>query len=173
MISTKKILIAGVGNELRQDDAFGIELCRKLADAELPSHVKIMEVGIGGIHLVQELYDNYDVLLILDAVSWGGKPGEIYFKEIEVGDIKEWSTDKQRAFLADMHYTNPTRALMLAKALNILPVHVFMLGCEAGAHDDFAIGISEAVNKSIPIARNTILGWLKTTQNIQVNTNKP
>lgn len=172
MNKNPNILIAGVGNELRQDDAFGIELSRKLADAALPSHVKIMEVGIGGIHLVQELYNSYDILLILDAVSWGGQPGEIYFKEMEVGDIKEWPTDKQRAFLADMHYTNPTRALMLAKALNILPASVLVLGCEAEAHDDFAIGISDVVNNSIPKAVNTILDWLKTIQTVPANDNE-
>lgn len=173
MKNNPKILIAGVGNELRQDDAFGIELSRKLVDASLPSHVKIMEVGIGGIHLVQELYNNYDVLLILDAVSWGGKPGEIYFKEMEVGDIKEWSTDKQRAFLADMHYTNPTRALMLAKALNILPASVLVLGCEAEAHDDFAIGLSESVNNSIPKAVDRIKEWLNIDKTIPVNSILP
>ena len=160
MNKTPNILIAGVGNELRQDDAFGIELCRQLTNIALPAHVKIMEFGIGGIHMVQELYNAYEILIILDAVSWGGKPGEIYFKEMEVGDIKEWSTEKQRVFLADMHYTNPTRALMLAKALNILPIKVLILGCEAEAHEDFAIGLSDTVKNSIPIALNKIKEWL-------------
>lgn len=160
MNTKPRILIAGVGNELRQDDAFGIDLSRKLVDASMPAHVKVMEVGTGGIHLVQELYNNYDILLILDAVNWGGRPGEIYFKEMEVGDIKDWSRDKQREFLADMHYTNPSRALMLAKALNILPKRVLVLGCEAAEHDDFAIGISEAVKDSIPLAVIKIKEWL-------------
>ncbi len=65
-----KILIAGVGNELRQDDAFGVLLAQKLQqEASLPPSVKVMEIGSAGIHLVQQLFDKYDVLLLLDIVN--------------------------------------------------------------------------------------------------------
>ena len=68
-----KILIAGVGNELRQDDAFGVLLAKKLIDeAKFPDTVTVMEIGSAGIHLVQQLFDKYDVLILLDVVSWGG-----------------------------------------------------------------------------------------------------
>ena len=53
-----KILIAGVGNELRQDDAFGVLLAQKLQqEASFPPSVKVMEIGSAGIHLVQQLFD--------------------------------------------------------------------------------------------------------------------
>ena len=67
---TPTILIAGVGNELRQDDAFGIELVKQLEQEVLPPQTKILEVGIGGIHLVQELHSQYQVLVMVDAVQW-------------------------------------------------------------------------------------------------------
>jgi len=51
-----KILVAGIGNELRQDDAFGMEFIRRWQKLKLPPHIHNMEVGIGGIHLVQELH---------------------------------------------------------------------------------------------------------------------
>ena len=59
---------------------------------------------------------------------------------------------EKRAFLADMHYTNPMRALMLAKALEVLPPKVYILGCEAAEHEDFAIGMSTVVQEAIPKA---------------------
>ncbi len=156
------ILIAGVGNELKQDDAFGIEFVRQLAHQEqFPDRIKIMEVGIGGIHLVQELHQGYDILIMADAVDWGQEAGHLYFKEVEaISDIEEMPVFEKRTFLADMHYTNPMRALMLAKALKVLPQKVYILGCEAAQHDDFAIGMSEVVEAAIPKAIVKLKEWL-------------
>lgn len=156
------ILIAGVGNELRQDDAFGIEFVRQFArQQKVPGRIKIMEVGIGGIHLVQELHYGYDILIMADAVDWGEEAGRLYFQEVEsISDIEEMPVFEKRAFLADMHYTNPMRALMLAKALKVLPKKVYILACEAAQHDDFAIGMSEPVKAAIPQAVVKLKEWL-------------
>jgi len=160
-----KILIAGVGNELRQDDAFGIEFARFWQKNEKEQEgVRIMEVGIGGIHLVQELHRKYDVLILADAVEWGGNPGEIYIREVDnIADLEEMPLHEKRAFLADMHYTNPLRALMLAKAIKVLPSEVYILGCEAAQHDDFAMGMSEQVKAALPVAASRLKQWLKST----------
>ncbi|MFS4491312.1 hydrogenase maturation protease [Maribacter sp. 2308TA10-17] len=158
----KKILIAGVGNELKQDDAFGIEFAKifrpKVAHLD---NIMVMEVGIGGIHLVQELHAGYDILVLVDAVAWGEEAGHIYFREMEkVSDIEEMPVFEKRVFLADMHYTNPIRALMLAKALKVLPEEVYILGCEAAEHDDFAIGMTTVVTEAIPKAIDKLLSWM-------------
>lgn len=156
-----KMLIAGVGNELRQDDAFGLLVARELLNSKtLPLNVKVLEIGIGGIHLVQELHEKYDVLVILDAVKWGGVPGEIFWRSASTADINELSSEEKRNFLADMHYTSPVRALMLARALNVLPPQVYILGCEVTAADDFDIGISKAVELAIPKAIEKLSQWL-------------
>ena len=152
-MTTQKILIAGIGNELRQDDAFGMELVKQLKIEELPKGAKIQEVGIGGIHLVQELHENYSMLIMVDAVEWGEPPGHVYLREVEsISDINEMPLHEKRAFLADMHYTNPMRALMLAKALKVIPLKVYMLGCEAVRYDDFEMGLSPEVEQAIPVA---------------------
>ncbi len=157
----RKILIAGVGNELRQDDAFGVMLAQKLqVEASLPPSVKVMEIGSAGIHLVQQLFDEYDVLLLLDIVKWGGAAGTIHFKEVEVKDIAELPTDEKNEFLADMHYINPLKALMMAKALKVLPKQVLFLGCESEEHEEIGIGISAAVEAALPIAFNKVKDWV-------------
>jgi hydrogenase maturation protease len=155
-----KILIAGVGNELRQDDAFGLLAVRALSDNSLPPNVHVYEFGIGGIHLVQELHNQYDILIILDAVSWGGQPGEIFFRSATTDDINELPTKEKRSFLADMHYATPVRALMLAKAVNVLPKEVYILGCEAKLTEEFEMGISEEVKLAIPKAIEKLNQWL-------------
>lgn len=157
-----KILIAGVGNELRQDDAFGVLLAKKILDeAQFPDSVTVMEIGSAGIHLVQQLFDKYDVLILLDVVSWGGEPGTVHFKEIDVKDIRELPAEEKNEFMADMHYINPLKALMLAKALNVYPQTVLFLGCETAAHEEIGIGLSPAVSNAIPEAFTKIKDWFK------------
>lgn len=163
MSEPKAVLIAGVGNELRQDDAFGVEFVR-MWERDMPKydHVKTMEVGIAGIHLVQELHAMYDILVLADAIDYDYVPGRVSLERVEeLADIEEMPLLKKREFLADMHYTNPTRAMMLAKALNVLPKDVYILGCQSAKHDDFALGMSDEVIAAIPIAMKTLSDWLK------------
>lgn len=161
-----KILIAGVGNELRQDDAFGVMLAQKLQlEASLPPSVKVMEIGSAGIHLVQQLFDKYDVLILLDIVKWGGAAGTIHFKEVEVKDIAQLPTEEKNEFLADMHYINPLKALMMAKAMNVLPKQVLFLGCESEEHEEIGIGVSAAVEAALPMAFNKVKDWVMSINN--------
>ena len=156
-----RILVAGVGNELKRDDAFGVAFVKDWDIAAPNCFLKAMEVGIGGIHLVQELHSGYDILVLVDAVDWQGAPGDIFFREVSsVSDLKEMDVFERRNFLADMHYTNPDRALMLAKGLGVLPCKVFILGCQAGIHDEFAIGLTSEVKAAIPKARKILEQWL-------------
>lgn len=156
-----KILIAGVGNELRQDDAFGILLAQKLQhETSFPPSVKIMEIGSAGIHLVQQLFDKYDVLILLDIVKWGGAAGTIHFKEVDVKDINKLPAEEKNDFLADMHYINPLKALMMAKAINVLPKQVLFLGCESEEHEEIGIGLSEAVENALTPACYKIKSWI-------------
>jgi len=172
-----KILIAGVGNELRQDDAFGVLLAAKLQrEASFPPFVKVMEIGSAGIHLVQQLFDGYDVLILLDIVKWGGVAGTIHFKEVEVKDVSQLPSDEKSEFLADMHYINPLKALMMAKAINVLPKQVLFLGCESEEHEEIGIGLSAAVEAALPGAFSKIVEWIDSnTQmktSLQLNSNE-
>ena len=155
------VLVAGVGNVLRGDDGFGIAVVQQLAQrADLPSTVKVVEVGIGGISLVQELLDGYDVLLIVDAVDRGGPPGTIYLLEPEVPDLSQWPFEQRQDFLADMHMTTPARALILAKALGVFPPRVYMLGCQPTTCDDLIIGLSPPVQDAVAPGVERLIGEL-------------
>lgn len=158
-----RILISGVGNVLRQDDGFGVEVINRLLERnELPAGVTVIETGIGGIRLVQELLDGYDILILVDAVQRDGQPGQLYLLEADVPDLESFSFDERNEFLADMHYTNPTRAMMLAKAIHALPPRVYILGCQPAAYDDFELGLSPEVEAAIPAAISQIEEWIMT-----------
>ena len=55
-----RVLVAGMGNELRGDDGFGVAVTHLLEGRDLGAEVTVREFGIGGIHLVQELLTKYD-----------------------------------------------------------------------------------------------------------------
>ena len=68
-----RVLVAGVGNMLRRDDGFGPAVAASLAG--LPPGVAVVETGIGGVALLQELLSGYDGLILIDAVDRGAAPG--------------------------------------------------------------------------------------------------
>ena len=143
------ILVAGMGNVLRHDDGFGVEVARRLAgEASLPAGVTIVEVGIGGIHLVQELMAGFDALVVIDAVERGSAPGTIHLLAADVPDLATWSDEQRGDFLADTHYATPAKAMILAKALAVLPPRVFILGCQPADAAAMGIGLTAAVEQA-------------------------
>ena len=98
-----------------------------------------------------ELLGGYDVLLIVDALDRGGAPGTISLLEPQVPDLAQWPFEQRQDFLADMHMTTPSRALILAKALGVLPPSVYLLGCQPTTCDDLIIGLSETVERAVAL----------------------
>ena len=70
------VLVAGVGNILRSDDGFGVEVARRLTErGDLPAGVEVVDFGIRGVHLAYQLLDGYAGLLLVDVVHRDGPPG--------------------------------------------------------------------------------------------------
>lgn len=137
---TKRILVAGFGNVLRGDDGFGVEVVRRLQDGGTPHGTVCLEVGTGGVALVQELMTPCDRLVIVDAMSRGGKPGDLYVLRVDgVGPARS----------VDMHMAVPARVLELATSMGTLPREVFMIGCEPAVIDDLTMELSDAVEDAV------------------------
>ncbi len=152
-----RIMIAGVGNVLRGDDGFGVEVAQALnRRPALPDGVEIFDGGIAGIPLVQELMNGYDALIIADAVDRGGAPGTIYMIEPEVADPALMNPAALHASLADAHYTEPSKVLVLAKALGVLPAQVFLVGCQPEGFDELGAELSVAVQGAVTVAVSRI-----------------
>jgi hydrogenase maturation protease len=155
-----RTLVVGIGNILRGDDGFGVEVVKRLqALDDVTSRARVIEVGIGGIHLVQELMDGYDLLVIVDAVSRGGEAGRLSVLELEVpatpSALEAWEHE-----LTDLHEAVPSRALVMARALGVLPPRVLLIGCEPVGSDDLEIGLSPPVARAVPVAVERIRALL-------------
>ncbi len=147
-----RVLLAGVGNVLRADDGFGVEVARRLEQMDLPDGVKVVETGIGGIALVQELQDGWDALVVVDTVDLGRPPGTVMLIEPDVIDVHTLTFDERHDLLADMHMATPERALMLARALGVLPPDVLEVGCQPVDPHAVGRGLSEPVSAAVDVA---------------------
>jgi hydrogenase maturation protease len=146
------VLVACFGNVLRGDDGFGAAVARHLVASPVPAGVRVLDVGTGGIHLVQELLDPVDALVVVDAVDLGRRPGAVLVIDPDVRDLEAAPLAEWRDQLADTHYATPQRALMLARALGVLPAATVMVGCQTTAADELAERLSPAVAEGVATA---------------------
>ncbi|MBW3537103.1 MAG: hydrogenase maturation protease [Actinobacteria bacterium] len=144
-----RVVIAGFGNVLRGDDGFGVAVAHALLNLPLPPEVTVMEIGIGGIHLVQELLSPADVLIIVDASDLNRAPGTVVVMEPEITDVVALALPERRDELADMHYATPDRTLILAGGLGIVPATTWFVGCQPLHSDDPEIGLSAPVRAAV------------------------
>lgn len=71
-----RLVILGVGNPLRGDDALGIELLKKLR-GKVPRRVKLIDGGVAPENFVGRIRAfKPSHVLIVDAARFGGEPGE-------------------------------------------------------------------------------------------------
>ena len=148
-----RVIVGCVGNVLRGDDGFGPAVADRLTG--LPEGAEVVETGIGGIALLQELLAGCDGLLLIDAVDRGERPGTLFLIEPEVLDGEH---------VADVHLANPERVLTMAKAMGGLPERVLIVGCQPAEVDELERGLSPAVEKAVAIAaarvEEVVRDWL-------------
>ena len=135
-----RVLIACVGNPLRGDDGFGPAVAAGIDD--LPDGVRLVETGIGGVALLQELMAGWDGLILVDATERGAQPGTVFALEPLIAEA---------VHVPDVHLADPDRVLSIAKALGWLPARVLLVGCQP-ARVELGQGLSPAVRRALPVA---------------------
>ncbi len=140
-----RVLVAAVGNVLRRDDGFGPAVASRLGD--LPEGAELVETGIGGVALLQELLAGWEGLVLIDAVDRGAKPGTVFLIEPEVGEAEH---------VADVHLANPERVLTMAKALGCLPLRLMIVGCQPADVDELDERLSPEVERAVELAARRV-----------------
>ncbi|MDR7482234.1 MAG: hydrogenase maturation protease [Armatimonadota bacterium] len=161
-MTAPRILVAGIGNVLRGDDGFGIEVVRRLRQrADLPPGVRVVDAGIGGIPLVQDLLDGYDLIVLVDAVHCGKPPGSVVVLRPELPDLNGLPADEVGALVGDPHTTTPSRVLLLARALGALPRETLIVGCEPQTLEEMTMTLSAPVAAAVDRAVERIVILLR------------
>src|ERR1700728_1596933 len=146
--SPVRILVAGIGNIFLGDDGFGSEVVRHVPVRQDDSGVRAVDYGIGGMHLAYDLLDDWDALVLVDAVPNRGSPGALH--------IFEADHESHSATAAlDSHSMDPSAVFDSVKALGGKPPYTVVVGCEVGSVDE-GIGLTEAVAGAVPRAIDAV-----------------
>lgn len=146
-----RIVVACFGNVLRADDGIGVAVANELVAAPVPDDVEVLEVGIGGIHLVQRLLDPVDALVVVDAVDVGREPGTVVVIRPDVRDLAGLSPAERGDELYDMHYATPERAFLLARALGVLPEDTLLVGCQVSVADGLGDSLPAELEAAVDV----------------------
>jgi hydrogenase maturation protease len=140
-----RVLVAGIGNIFMGDDAFGVEVARRLAERPLPAGVEVGDFGIRGIDLMYALGEGYDAAVFVDAVPRGEPPGTL--------SVIEPKLEEGEATI-DAHGMDPVKVLSLARQVGSVPERILVVGCEPGVRmtgeEEEVVGeLSEPVRAAI------------------------
>jgi hydrogenase maturation protease len=131
-------LVAGIGNLFFGDDAFGVEVARRLA-TDPPCAVT--DFGIRALHLAYELCKPYELCVVADCVARGGEPGTLY--------VIEPDTAEADGVVADAHGMDLRVVFSAVRELGGVLPEMIVVGCEPASVDE-GIGLSEHVARAIP-----------------------
>jgi hydrogenase maturation protease len=146
-----RVLVAGVGNIFLSDDAFGVEVARRLTPLPLPEGVEVKDVGIAGVHLAYQLLDGYDALVLVDALPFGATPGDLCVMEPEL--------DEEGDVAVDAHGMQPDAVLRTLEALGGRVGRVLVVGCQPQSVEE-GMELSPPVAASVDRAVEVVLDLL-------------
>jgi hydrogenase maturation protease len=148
-----RVLIAGLGNIFLGDDAFGVEVVRRLSTITLPTHVRVADIGLRVRELAYDMLDGrYDTVILVDAISRGAAPGTLHVLEPDTEDVHGDS-------VTGGHSIQPHEAMALLRQLGGEEPTILIVGCEplrigpdAGLSAAVAAVVDEAVDLVLQLA---------------------
>jgi hydrogenase maturation protease len=137
-----KLLIYGIGNPYRCDDAVGIKAAEELARVVKNPDIDIKSGSIDGTAILDEIV-GYDWVIFIDSVKTkNGKPGNIY-------KIDPTSFKSSHSFSS--HGVNFVTALQFGKKFDLkMPERTDIYAVEIEDSTSFSEECTERVRESIP-----------------------
>ncbi len=145
---TARILVAGIGNIFLGDDGFGSEVVRSTEIPQGDSCVRVTDYGIRGMHLAYDLLEDWDTLVLVDAVPSRGNPGTLHVFQAD----HESGCDTAGL---DGHSMDPAAVFASLRALGGSLPYTVVVGCEAGSVEE-GIGLTEPVARAVPRAARAV-----------------
>jgi hydrogenase maturation protease len=137
-----KALVVGIGSLIRGDDGIGVHAVRRLKDEGIPDHVHTLEVGTGGLSLL-DYVEGYDRLVIIDAIVTGAPAGTVHELHGE--------ETARTVHLAVGHEADLPTTLALGKKLSkTMPETVVVVAVEAGDLTSFSESLTPEVEAALP-----------------------
>lgn len=171
-----RVLVAGIGNIFKRDDAFGVEVARRLAQYDLPPTATVIDFGVRSLDLTYALLDDYSAAVLIDTAQRGGAPGDVYVIEPEAPTGEPAPED----LMMSGHELDPAKVLRLVAALDGGCRRIVVVACEPltfGDDDEEAMGLSPpvaaAVEPALVVVKQLVQQLLETeTSHEQDNPNQ-
>ncbi len=144
-MSDDKVLVAGVGDVLLGDDAFGVFALRALEKRGTPSDVRLADIGSHSGDLAAEIQNGYKAVILLEAASRGGAPGTLYVFDPQVEPV-----EAGQAIFAS-RYRSPVDGLRVLDALDEYDGRIYIIGCEPESFESVD-SLSDSVASAVPVA---------------------
>jgi hydrogenase maturation protease len=135
------VLIIGLGNEYRGDDAAGLTAARRFKNVDT-GRIKVVDDISDGTALM-EAWSNGEKVYIIDAVVSGAKPGTIHRFDGRTDIIPKRYFNNYST-----HSLNIIESLELGKVLGNLPPSIIIYGIE-GKDFSHGVGLSREVEKAV------------------------
>jgi hydrogenase maturation protease len=149
-----KVLVAGVGNVLLQDDGFGpLAIARLKAEYEIGADAELLDLGTPGLDFMDYLVGR-EALIILDAVASGGEPGEVLTFN------RQQLQDRMPNMRLSAHQPCLQETLFTAETAGACPAEIQLIGIVAGCCD-VGTELSELAAAAMPAALETIVASLR------------
>jgi hydrogenase maturation protease len=146
------ILIIGIGNENRGDDAIGLFIARNFKSLGLPG--VCVKYHTGESTSLLTCWQKAHIVILLDAVKTDSSPGKIFRFEIPGQSIPP-------RFFSNFstHQFGIQEALALGKALNQLPARLIIYGIEGHCYEEGAspsIEVEKAASEVVEMVKKDI-----------------
>ncbi len=141
MKGSEDVLVAGIGNESRRDDACGLEVVRRISRRPPPG-VLIAEFP-GDLTDIIDLWQERRLVVVVDAMRTSLPPGTIVRSEVSGPGFEESPTPSSTHGLSLVH------AVGLGRALGKLPAEIVLFTIEA-REVRMGIGLSREVEAAVP-----------------------
>jgi hydrogenase maturation protease len=142
------MLLIGVGNEFRSDDAAGLITARMLFH-RIGDKTQIIEMSGEGAALI-EAWKNMSAVILIDAVSSGAPAGTIHRLDASTQNIPS------DFFHYSSHAFGVAKAVELSRELKNLPPRFIIYGIEGKSFHAGTV-LSSEVNKALPVIIDLIV----------------
>ena len=143
------MIVIGLGNEFRRDDAVGLIAARRLRENGFAA-----EEFEGDVASLIDRWKGADGLILMDAVRSGAIPGTLHRLDVSASPLP------RELFRSSTHALGLAEAIELSRTLGTLPARVFVFGVEAR---DFTagVGLSPEVEGVLPVLVEEVVSCMK------------
>jgi hydrogenase maturation protease len=148
-------LVLGLGNNLRGDDGAGSAVVAALSSMDLPTNVEILDGGTPGLETVL-LLQGYERVFIVDAADMGLEPGQWRCFTPDTAELKSGEKKLQ----GTLHAAGLAEALVLARALDLLPPTLIIFGIQPQSLD-WSQDLTEPLKAALPDLINAVVNEIR------------